>query len=125
MSTFSQFLNNVRSHRSVLKGHGFTACGKTLFTAGLGRARVLEVADKGRFTAAPGRARVSEVAEKLTWILLRSELEAGMRGNEDQQEEVFSYLPLEKRVGADHPLRKIRGMADRALAELGPWLDRL
>lgn len=48
-----------------------------------------------------------------------------MRGNEDHQEEVFSYIPLEKRVGAEHPLRKIRTMADRALAELGPWLDRL
>ena len=48
-----------------------------------------------------------------------------MRGNEDQQEEVFSYIPLEKRVGADHPLRKIRAMADRALADLGPWFDRL
>jgi transposase len=48
-----------------------------------------------------------------------------MRGNEDHQEEVFSYIPLEKRVGAEHPLRKIRAMADRALAELGPWFDRL
>src|ERR1700687_5381697 len=48
-----------------------------------------------------------------------------MRGNEDQQEEVFSYIPLEKRVGAEHPLRKIRAMADRALADLGPWFDRL
>ena len=48
-----------------------------------------------------------------------------MRGNEDRQEEVFSYIPLEKRVGAEHPLRRIRGMADRALEELGSWLDRL
>jgi transposase len=48
-----------------------------------------------------------------------------MRGNQDHQEEVFSYIPLEKRVGAEHPLRKIRAMADRALSELGPWLDRL
>jgi len=48
-----------------------------------------------------------------------------MRGNEDHQEEVFSYIPLEKRVGAEHPLRKIRGMADQALSELGAWLDQL
>ena len=48
-----------------------------------------------------------------------------MRGNENQQEEAFSYIPLEKRVGAEHPLRKIRALADRALAELGPWFDRL
>jgi len=48
-----------------------------------------------------------------------------MRGNEDQQEEVFRYIPLEKRVGAEHPLRKIRAMADRALGELGAWFDQL
>jgi transposase len=48
-----------------------------------------------------------------------------MRGSEDQQEEVFRYLPLEKRVGAEHPLGKIRAMADRALAELGARFDEL
>lgn len=48
-----------------------------------------------------------------------------MRGNQDYQEEVFSYIPLEQRVGAEHPLRKIRAMADRALGELGAWFDRL
>ena len=47
-----------------------------------------------------------------------------MRGTEDHQEEVFSYIPLEKRVGAEHPLRKIRAMSDRALAEfVGLKLD--
>jgi hypothetical protein len=34
-------------------------------------------------------ARVKEGAEKLTWFLAKGELEAGMRGNEDRQEEVF------------------------------------
>jgi len=48
-----------------------------------------------------------------------------MRGNQDEQEEVFSYIPLEKRVAQDHPLRRVREMADRALGELSPWLDRL
>ncbi len=48
-----------------------------------------------------------------------------MRGNEDHQEEVFSYIPVEKRVGAEHPLGKIRAMAERALAELGPRFDGL
>ena len=48
-----------------------------------------------------------------------------MRGNEDGQEEVFSYIPLEKRVPLDHPLRKIREMADCALRELSPGLDQL
>jgi len=48
-----------------------------------------------------------------------------MRGNQDEQEEVFSYIPLEKRVPQEHPLRRVREMADRALGELSPWLDQL
>jgi transposase len=48
-----------------------------------------------------------------------------MRGSEDRQEEVFSYLPLEKRVPITHPLRKIREITDRALVELSGWFDRL
>jgi transposase len=48
-----------------------------------------------------------------------------MRGREDQQEEVFSYIRLEKRVPQGHPLRRIRALADQALHELSPWFDRL
>jgi transposase len=48
-----------------------------------------------------------------------------MRGNQDEQEEVFSYIPLEKRVPRDHPLRRVREMTDRALQELSGWLDQL
>jgi transposase len=48
-----------------------------------------------------------------------------MRGNEEQQEAVFSYVSLEKRVAADHPLRKIRAMVDEGLRELSPQLERL
>ena len=48
-----------------------------------------------------------------------------MRGNQDEQEEVFSYIPLEKRVPLDHPLRRVREMADQALRELSVWFDRL
>ena len=48
-----------------------------------------------------------------------------MRGNQDEQYEVFSYIPLEQRVSRDHPLRRVREMADRALQELSPWLDQL
>lgn len=48
-----------------------------------------------------------------------------MRGNQDEQSEVFSYIPLEKRVPQDHPLRRIREMADRALQELWLWFDQL
>src|SRR5262245_31903260 len=70
-------------------------------------------------------ARIKEVAEKLTWFFLKDGLRKHMRGNEDYQEEVFSYLPLEKRVPQNHPLRKIREITDRALAELSLWFDQL
>ena len=48
-----------------------------------------------------------------------------MRGNQDEQEEVFSYIPLEKRVPQEHPLRRVREMTDRALQELSVGFDQL
>jgi transposase len=48
-----------------------------------------------------------------------------MRGNDEQQGAVFSYVSAEQRIAADHPLRKIRAMTDRALRELSPEFDRL
>src|SRR6266516_6758106 len=51
--------------------------------------------------------------------------EARMRGGEDPQAEVWSYVPLEQRVPADHPLRPMRAMVDAVLAELSPELSRL
>lgn len=48
--------------------------------------------------------------------------ESSMRGDENQQPTMFSYVSLEQRVPREHPLRAIRQMADRALAELsGPF----
>jgi hypothetical protein len=41
-----------------------------------------------------------------------------MRGNEVQQEAMFTYLSLEARVPQDHPLRPIWDMVNRPLAEL-------
>src|SRR3989441_12678527 len=51
--------------------------------------------------------------------------EARMRGGEDPQAEVWSYIPLEQRVPADHPLRPMRAMVDAVLAELSPEFSRL
>ena len=48
-----------------------------------------------------------------------------MRGNERQQEEVFSYVSLEKRVPKDHPLRAIRRLADKVLMALSGDFDKL
>ena len=55
----------------------------------------------------------------------RDEVQADMRGNQDEQEEVFSYIPLEKRVPQGHPLRRVREMTDRALQELSQGFDQL
>src|SRR5580698_11348986 len=41
-----------------------------------------------------------------------------MRGDEGNQDVMFSYVKLERRVPADHPLRAMRTMADLALREL-------
>ncbi len=48
-----------------------------------------------------------------------------MRGDDPRPAEVWSYIPIEARVPADHPLRPIREMTDRALAELDPVFRRL
>ena len=41
-----------------------------------------------------------------------------MRGDDVQQEAMFSYLSPEARVPQDHPLRPIRQMVNQALTEL-------
>jgi transposase len=48
-----------------------------------------------------------------------------MRGDDRQQEELFSYVGLEERIGADHPLRRIRTLADAALARLSRRFDAM
>jgi len=48
-----------------------------------------------------------------------------MRGQDTQQSAMFSYLAPEERVPADHPLRRIRPMADTALKALSPSFDAM
>ncbi|HEX5434331.1 MAG TPA: IS5/IS1182 family transposase, partial [Candidatus Angelobacter sp.] len=48
-----------------------------------------------------------------------------MRGSDEQQGEVFSYLSPESRVRRDHPLRAIRTMVDEVLRALSPEFDRM
>ena len=48
-----------------------------------------------------------------------------MRGDDEQQASVWSYIPLEQRVPADHPLRGMRVMVDDALRELSPQFTGL
>src|ERR1700724_1709430 len=48
-----------------------------------------------------------------------------MRGDDNQQEGMFSYVSPEKRVPADHPLRAIRKMVDEILKEMSPQFAKL
>jgi len=48
-----------------------------------------------------------------------------MRGEDQRSESFFSYVRLEARIPADHPLRAIRELVDAALRELSRSFDRL
>ena len=48
-----------------------------------------------------------------------------MRGADEQPGSMFSYVSLEERVPADHPLRAIRRITDRALEHLSPRFGTL
>jgi transposase len=48
-----------------------------------------------------------------------------MRGEDRRSEGFFSYVPLEKRIPMDHPLRAIRTLTDEALAGLSRDFSRL
>ena len=48
-----------------------------------------------------------------------------MRGQDTQQASMFSYISLEERIPADHPLRAIRAMTDTALRALSPLFSKL
>src|SRR5271168_4861551 len=48
-----------------------------------------------------------------------------MRGNDQQQGHVFSYLSPEQRVRQEHPLRPIRRMVDQVLQELSPEFNKM
>ena len=48
-----------------------------------------------------------------------------MAGADERPGSMFSYVSLEERVPADHPLRAIRRITDRALARLSPRFGTL
>jgi transposase len=48
-----------------------------------------------------------------------------MRGDEKQSEPLFSYVRLEERIPADHPLRAIRALVDEALKALNKRFEAL
>src|SRR3954454_22154085 len=48
-----------------------------------------------------------------------------MRGPDDQNSDMFSYVVPEARVRADHPLRPIRQMTDEVFAALSPQFTQM
>jgi transposase len=48
-----------------------------------------------------------------------------MRGTDQQQNHVFSYISPEQRVRQDHPLRPIRAMVDEILKQLSPQFSKM
>ncbi len=48
-----------------------------------------------------------------------------MRGTDEKQDGMFSYVSVEERVPADHPLRPLRAMMDAFLKEMSPLFAKL
>jgi len=48
-----------------------------------------------------------------------------MRGEDQQQDQLFSYGSMEERIPANHPLRPIRKMVDRGLQEMSGRFDEI
>src|SRR6266850_1809222 len=68
----------------------------------------------------PGRV------ESWTTMRGRPSEEARMRGEGTGSEpHMWSYVPLEQRIPADHPLRALQAMVDTILSELSPQFDQL
>jgi transposase len=48
-----------------------------------------------------------------------------MRGDDEKQSSMYSYVTLAQRIPADHPARQIRVLVDRSLARMDAEFDRL
>jgi hypothetical protein len=48
-----------------------------------------------------------------------------VRGTDKQQVTMLSLVTPDRRVPADHPLRRIKALADQALAGLSPTFDQM
>ena len=48
-----------------------------------------------------------------------------MRGRRNPQLTMLAFIDLEERVATGHPLRTIKRLADEALTELSPTVDRM
>src|SRR5450759_2464023 len=61
----------------------------------------------------------------MRFVLLKSSGGERIRGEDNKQEGMFSYVSPERRVPADHPLRPIRKMVDEVLQEMSPQFSKL
>src|SRR5687768_8959538 len=50
---------------------------------------------------------------------------SGMRGDDHRDDHLFSYISLEQRIPADHPLRTMRQLTDAALTRLSSRFDAM
>jgi transposase len=48
-----------------------------------------------------------------------------MRGTENRQDKLFSYVSQEDRIPRDHPMRKLRELIDPILQELSPQFEKM
>ena len=48
-----------------------------------------------------------------------------MRGDDQQQGSMYSYVTMERRIREDHPVRRIRGLVDRALERMDTLLEAM
>jgi len=48
-----------------------------------------------------------------------------MRGTEDRQQSMLGLISIEARIPSDHPLRRIKKMADQELVGLSRVFDRM
>jgi transposase len=48
-----------------------------------------------------------------------------MRGSDDREQALFSYVSLEERVPRDHPLRTVKKLVDGILRDLSPRFDAM
>ena len=48
-----------------------------------------------------------------------------MRGDDKHQAAMFSYVTMEQRIRADHPMRRIRALVDRALGKMDAMFEEL
>jgi hypothetical protein len=58
-------------------------------------------------------------------VLLKDQQEESMRGSDIRTGDLFSYVDLEHRVPANHPLRLIRRIVNEVLAALDSEFGRL